>query len=108
MKEFDYAPHDKAHEGEVSKLVYANTHKAVISVSWDKTVCVHDEMDPDKGVLLRQMRGTATHHTTSTLTSPSTLTTTLSLHFFTDFISHPNLNSDFNTNVHVISYFISD
>jgi WD40 repeat protein len=58
MKTFEYYDATKsAHLGEVSRLVYANQHKCVISASWDKTICIHDEMEADRGVLLRKMSG---------------------------------------------------
>ena len=61
MKEFKYAENSgsglslRAHTGEVSNIVYCNQDKCVISVSWDLSICIHDEMDPEKGVLLRKI-----------------------------------------------------
>ena len=56
MKRFEYAEMGKkAHKREVSKLIYCDKHRLVISASWDATICVSDESDPDRGVLLRQM-----------------------------------------------------
>ena len=53
MKEFAYAEQNgKAHNGEVSTLIYGNHDKVVISASWDLSVIVHDEMDAEQGVLL--------------------------------------------------------
>jgi WD40 repeat protein len=48
---------DRAHSELVSKLVYCNEHKIVISASWDRTICVHDERVADTGILLRTMTG---------------------------------------------------
>jgi WD40 repeat protein len=45
----------QSHTKEVSQLVYCGEHKVVLSCSWDKTTIVHDEMDPEKGTVLRSM-----------------------------------------------------
>jgi len=47
MKEFT------PHNGEVTCLLYCNAAKILISASWDNTVMVHDEMEPDKGVVIK-------------------------------------------------------
>ncbi|OQR91657.1 hypothetical protein ACHHYP_04492 [Achlya hypogyna] len=58
MKEFQYAEFGhRAHLGEVSRLVYCNEYRSVISASWDTTICIHDESDPEHGILLRRMAG---------------------------------------------------
>mmetsp|Transcript_3586 Transcript_3586/g.12606 ORF Transcript_3586/g.12606 Transcript_3586/m.12606 type:complete len:910 (-) Transcript_3586:797-3526(-) len=51
MKSFE------AHGDEVSQLVYCNLDKCLLSSSWDRHVCIHDDMDNDEGVLLRTMKG---------------------------------------------------
>ena len=62
LKWFNYTDHsrpgpDRAHGQVVSSLVYCSDHKVVISASWDRTVCVHDERVADTGILLRTMTG---------------------------------------------------
>ncbi|KAG9407339.1 hypothetical protein AC1031_002067 [Aphanomyces cochlioides] len=58
MKSFAYAElNGRAHSAEVSKLLYCNEYRTVISTSWDTTVCIHDESDPEHGILLRRMTG---------------------------------------------------
>mmetsp|Transcript_32203 Transcript_32203/g.102435 ORF Transcript_32203/g.102435 Transcript_32203/m.102435 type:complete len:1151 (-) Transcript_32203:159-3611(-) len=58
MKEFCYEEaKDAAHEAEVTSVKYCDRHQTVISGSWDGSVKVHDEMDRDGGILLRQMTG---------------------------------------------------
>ncbi|KDO35228.1 hypothetical protein SPRG_00073 [Saprolegnia parasitica CBS 223.65] len=66
MKAFAYPEtNDRAHLGEVARLVYCNAYRSVISASWDTTVCIHDESDPERGVLLRKMTGGHTGDITS-------------------------------------------
>lgn len=36
---------------QVSQLIYCNELKVVVSCSWDRSIVVHDEMDPEKGVV---------------------------------------------------------
>ncbi|GBG24373.1 WD repeat-containing protein 5-like [Hondaea fermentalgiana] len=55
MKAFAY-PH-RAHKSEVSALIYCNEHKIVISSGWDDTIILHDEMDPEEGIMLRTLEG---------------------------------------------------
>ncbi|OQR86817.1 hypothetical protein THRCLA_10513, partial [Thraustotheca clavata] len=58
MKSFEYAEtQNRAHLSEVSRLIYCNQYRCVISVSWDMSVCIHDESDPEHGILLRKMVG---------------------------------------------------
>ena len=49
MKSFD------SHKSQVSDLVYIDEAKMVLSVSWDRTVVLHDELPPDAGRVLRAM-----------------------------------------------------
>ncbi|RHY31950.1 hypothetical protein DYB32_003023 [Aphanomyces invadans] len=66
MKCFAYPDMDnKAHAAEVSRLYYCNEYRTVISTSWDTSVCIHDESDPDRGILLRRMTGGHTGDITS-------------------------------------------
>ncbi|RHY74344.1 hypothetical protein DYB38_004354, partial [Aphanomyces astaci] len=66
MKCFAYPDTDnKAHVAEVSRLYYCNEYRTVISTSWDTSVCIHDESDPDRGILLRRMTGGHTGDITS-------------------------------------------
>ena len=56
MKSFEYSENDgKAHFSEVSRLCYCVEHLTVISVSWDCSISIHDESDPERGILLRRM-----------------------------------------------------
>jgi len=48
-------------EGEVTKLVYCNKEKAVISVSSTGDIMVHDEMDAEMGIVLRKMDAAQKH-----------------------------------------------
>ena len=59
MKVFAYPEHDgeRAHGAEVTKLLYISEYKVVVSTSWDLSILVHDEEDPEEGVLLRRMSG---------------------------------------------------
>jgi WD40 repeat protein len=41
--------------GEILKLIYCMESKAVLSLAADKAIVVHDEMDPEKGNVLRMM-----------------------------------------------------
>lgn len=50
-----------SHTREVSKLLYCNELKVVVSCSWDRSIVVHDEMDPEKGVVLRMMDHLRSH-----------------------------------------------
>ncbi|GBG26560.1 WD repeat-containing protein 48-like [Hondaea fermentalgiana] len=43
------------HAAEVSQIMYCIGHKVVLSVSWDRTVVLHSEFDPDRGFKLREM-----------------------------------------------------
>ncbi|KAF0689140.1 Aste57867_19412 [Aphanomyces stellatus] len=66
MKSFAYAEtNNRAHLAEVSRLYYCNEYRTVISTSWDTTVCIHDESDPEHGILLRRMTGGHTGDITS-------------------------------------------
>jgi hypothetical protein len=57
MKSFTYPEmSNRAHHLEVSKLVYCVEHLTVISASWDCCISIHDESNPEKGILLRQMK----------------------------------------------------
>jgi len=51
MKEFE------AHQDQVTQLVYCDEDKCLLSASWDRSVCIADDMDNDEGVLLRTMKG---------------------------------------------------
>ncbi len=56
MKEFSYEEtSDKAHLDEISRLVYCDEHATVVSVSWDRSICIHDEVEAEEGVLLRKI-----------------------------------------------------
>ncbi|KAL3658142.1 hypothetical protein V7S43_016774 [Phytophthora oleae] len=58
MKSFAYPElGNRAHIAEVTKLCYCAEHMAVISVSWDCSINIHDERDSDRGVLLRRLIG---------------------------------------------------
>jgi len=58
MKDFAYDISDgRAHLTEISKLAYCDEHATVISVSWDRTICIHDESEAEEGVLLRRITG---------------------------------------------------
>ncbi|GLE04974.1 hypothetical protein PINS_up013958 [Pythium insidiosum] len=58
MKSFAYAEvENRAHLSEVSRLCYCAEHMTVISVSWDGSIDVHDESEPERGVLLRRLSG---------------------------------------------------
>lgn len=66
MKEFTYKnSENKAHLSEVTALLYNDEHKVVISASWDRNILIHDEMDPEEGILLRKMSGGHTSDITS-------------------------------------------
>jgi WD40 repeat protein len=41
------------HDREVSCLVYCPTEKAVLSASWDRSLEVTDESNPDKGIAMK-------------------------------------------------------
>ncbi|CAK9106612.1 Uncharacterized WD repeat-containing protein alr2800 [Durusdinium trenchii] len=47
----------RAHRSEVSHLIYCNKHKMVISCAWDDSILIHDEMDPEEGIMLRKIQG---------------------------------------------------
>eukprot|EP00281_Chroomonas_sp_CCMP1168_P016732 CAMPEP_0206215802 /NCGR_PEP_ID=MMETSP0047_2-20121206/2388_1 /ASSEMBLY_ACC=CAM_ASM_000192 /TAXON_ID=195065 /ORGANISM="Chroomonas mesostigmatica_cf, Strain CCMP1168" /LENGTH=801 /DNA_ID=CAMNT_0053638119 /DNA_START=93 /DNA_END=2495 /DNA_ORIENTATION=+ len=51
MKEFE------AHSAEVSQITYCDEDKCLLTTSWDRSLCIHDDMDNDEGVLLRTMKG---------------------------------------------------
>ena len=56
MKKCNYREfHDRAHNGEISKLHYVNKFKCFISTSWDRSISIHDENDAEGGVLLRRI-----------------------------------------------------
>ena len=56
MKDFAYESCDgKAHSTEISKLAYCDEHATVISVSWDLSICIHDESEAEEGILLRRI-----------------------------------------------------
>lgn len=38
-------------------MTYCDEDKCLLTASWDKTICIHDDMDNDEGVLLRKMTG---------------------------------------------------
>ncbi|EGZ10227.1 hypothetical protein PHYSODRAFT_522483, partial [Phytophthora sojae] len=58
MKSFAYPElGNRAHNAEVTKLCYCAEHMAVISVSWDCSINIHDERDSERGVLLRRLIG---------------------------------------------------
>ncbi|RLN11140.1 hypothetical protein BBJ28_00027028, partial [Nothophytophthora sp. Chile5] len=58
MKSFAYPElGNRAHAAEVTKLCYCAEHMAVISVSWDCSINIHDESDSERGVLLRRLDG---------------------------------------------------
>ena len=38
-------------------LQYVNADKCLLTASWDRSVCIHDDMDNDEGVVLRTMKG---------------------------------------------------
>ncbi|KAH7459783.1 hypothetical protein PRIC2_010671 [Phytophthora ramorum] len=58
MKSFAYSElGNRAHNAEVTKLCYCAEHMAVISVSWDCSINIHDERDSERGVLLRRLIG---------------------------------------------------
>lgn len=43
------------HDAEVSKITYCQGHKILLSVSWDRSIVLHNELDPEHGVKLREM-----------------------------------------------------
>lgn len=45
------------HAREVSALVYSVSRKCVISASWDRTILLQDEMDPDAAKLVKAFDG---------------------------------------------------
>jgi len=49
------------HHAEVSKLLYLPSQKYVLSVSWDKTIVLHDEVFPEIGVKIREMDNLFAH-----------------------------------------------
>lgn len=58
---FDYLNGSKQktlykHAGEVTKLIYCERDKTVISASRDLTIVVSDEMHPDRGNLLKEIK----------------------------------------------------
>ena len=56
MKDFAYEETgDVAHLDEISKIAYCNEHATVISVSWDRSIAIHDEAEAEEGVLLRRI-----------------------------------------------------
>jgi len=55
MKRFAYP--ETSHRSEVSALLYCNQFKVVISAGWDDTIIIHEEMDAEKGIMLRKMTG---------------------------------------------------
>ncbi|TMW63890.1 hypothetical protein Poli38472_014800 [Pythium oligandrum] len=58
MKTFAYPDSDnRAHRSEITRLCYCAEHMAVISVSWDSTIAIHDESESERGVLLRRLTG---------------------------------------------------
>lgn len=58
MKSFAYPElGNRAHSAEVTKVCYCAEHMAVISVSWDCSINIHDESDSERGVLLRRLIG---------------------------------------------------
>jgi WD40 repeat protein len=42
MKEFE------SHDSEVTCLLYVNEDKCLVSASWDRAVCIHDDMENDE------------------------------------------------------------
>ena len=38
-------------------LQYVDADKCLLTASWDRSVCIHDDMDNDEGVVLRTMKG---------------------------------------------------
>lgn len=69
MKEFAYP--DKAHQSEVSRLIYCNDYKTIISASWDLTINIHDESCAESGILLRQIIGGHTTDISALAYSPT-------------------------------------
>ena len=56
MKKCDYKEFgQKAHAGEISKMVYIHKYKCFISASWDRGITIHDENEADGCVLLRRI-----------------------------------------------------
>jgi WD40 repeat protein len=51
MKEFE------PHASEVTALLYVDMDKCLVTASWDRSVCIHDDMDNDEGVVLRTIKG---------------------------------------------------
>ena len=45
MKEFE------SHASEVTALLYVDMDKCLVTASWDRSVCIHDDMDNDEGCL---------------------------------------------------------
>ena len=57
LQTFEYDNMDgKAHQTEISKLVYCDEHAICISVSWDRSIAIHDEAEAEEGVLLRRIK----------------------------------------------------
>ena len=46
MKEFE------SHDSEVTCLLYVDEDKCLVSASWDRAVCIHDDMDNDEVALV--------------------------------------------------------
>lgn len=61
MKAFSYRYHQGsrrgAHQDEITSVIYVKQHKVVITASWDRNICVHDEDNNEEGILLRTMSG---------------------------------------------------
>jgi WD40 repeat protein len=56
MKSFEYEEtDDKAHLDEITKAVYCNEDATMITVSWDRSIAIHDEAEAEEGVLLRRI-----------------------------------------------------
>ena len=60
MKTFQYPTDpfvngDRAHNDEVRTMCYVDEFKSVVSVSWDKSVAIHDERGAERGLLLRRI-----------------------------------------------------
>ena len=71
---FDYLNGSKQktlykHAGEVTKLIYCERDKTVISASRDLTIVVSDEMHPDRGNLLKEIKVSAVRER-GTITAP--------------------------------------
>jgi hypothetical protein len=50
-----------SHSAEVSRLLYCARHKNVLSVSWDRAIVLHSELDPLHGVKIREMDSLFAH-----------------------------------------------